>query len=108
MPDPIVARILQVPGYGVYQHVFDEATQTVTCWLRPSAPTPYDCCPGCGISTQATVGSPTERRVRDRSSRSSSTRSRAAASRPHDCTVIARFLGRAERTGRRRVSPRQR
>jgi len=65
MPDPIVARILQFPGYGVYQHAFDEGTQTVTCWLRPSAPSPYYCCPGCGISTQATVGSPTERRVRD-------------------------------------------
>ncbi len=65
MPDPSVARILQFPGYGVYQHVFDETAQTVTCWLRPSAATPYYCCPGCGISTQATVGSPTERRVRD-------------------------------------------
>jgi transposase len=65
MPDASVARILQLPGYGVYQHVFDEATQTVTCWVRPTARIPYYCCPSCGISTQATVGSPTERRVRD-------------------------------------------
>ena len=65
MPETIVTRILRLPGYGVYQHVFDEDTQTVTCWLRPSAAAPYYCCPVCGISTQATVGSPTERRVRD-------------------------------------------
>lgn len=65
MSDPIVARILNLPGYGVYQHAFDEAAQTVTCWVRPDAATPYCCCPQCGISTQATVGHPTERRVRD-------------------------------------------
>ena len=45
MPEAIVTRILRLPGYGVYQHVFDEAAQTVTCWVRPTAPTPYYCCP---------------------------------------------------------------
>jgi transposase len=65
MPEEIVARILRLPGYGVYQHVFDEDTQTVTCWVRPVAPAPDSCCPVCQISTQATVGNPTERRVRD-------------------------------------------
>ena len=65
MPDPSVTRILQFPGYGVYQHEFDEAARTVTCWVRPETAKPYCCCPRCGISTQATVGSPTERRVRD-------------------------------------------
>ena len=65
MPETIVTRILRLPGYGVYQCAFNEAAQTVTCWVRPTGPTPYYCCPTCGISTQATVGSPTERRVRD-------------------------------------------
>ena len=65
MPNRIVTRILQVPGYEVYQHAFDETARTVTCWLRPSAATPHYCCPICGISTPATVGSPTERQVRD-------------------------------------------
>ena len=65
MPDSSVTRILGLPGYRVYQHKFDEAAQTVTCWVRPTGPTPYYCCPVCGISTQATVGSPTERWVRD-------------------------------------------
>lgn len=65
MPEAIVTRILRLAGYGVYQHVFDEVAQTVTCWVRPSGSAPYYCCPTCGISTQATAGSPTERRVRD-------------------------------------------
>ena len=65
MPETIVTRILRLSGYGVYQHVCDEVAQTVTCGVRPEAAKPYACCPGCGISTRATVGSPTERRVRD-------------------------------------------
>lgn len=65
MPDPSVTRILHLPGYGVYQHVFDEVRETVTCWVRPTARRPFCCCPRCGISTQATAGPPTERRVRD-------------------------------------------
>jgi hypothetical protein len=40
MPDPSVTRILQFPGYGVYQHEFDEAARTVTCWVRPEAAMP--------------------------------------------------------------------
>ena len=65
MPDRSVTRILWLPGYRVYQHEFDEAAQTVTCWVRPIGAAPYYCCPTCGISTPATAGSPTERRVRD-------------------------------------------
>jgi transposase len=65
MPEAIVTRILRLSGYGVYQHSFDEAAQTVTCWVRVVGPAPSFCCPGCGISTQTTVGNPTERRVRD-------------------------------------------
>ena len=34
MPEAIVTRILRLSGYRVYQHVFDEAAQTVTCWVR--------------------------------------------------------------------------
>src|SRR5512139_3787315 len=65
MPDPSVTRILHLPGYGVYQLMFDEARETVTCWVRPTAAAPYHCCPTCGISTQATAGPTTERRIRD-------------------------------------------
>jgi len=52
-------------GTGRSRHVFDEARDTVTCWVRPTAPHPYYCCPRCGISTQATAGDPAERQVRD-------------------------------------------
>lgn len=31
MPKAIVARILNLPGYGVYQDIFDREAQTVTC-----------------------------------------------------------------------------
>jgi transposase len=65
MPEAMVTRILRLSGYGVYHHVFDEVVQTVTCWVRPMGSAPYYCCPTRGISTQATAGSPTERRVRD-------------------------------------------
>jgi hypothetical protein len=41
MPDPSVTRILQFPGYGVYQHEFEEAARTVTCWVRPETAKPY-------------------------------------------------------------------
>ena len=37
MPEVIVTRILRLSGYRVYQYVFDEAAQTVTCWVRPAA-----------------------------------------------------------------------
>ncbi len=65
MPEAIVARILRLPGYGGYQHIFDEERQTVTCWVRPPDQAPYCCCPGCHVSTRTTLGPPTERRVRD-------------------------------------------
>ena len=65
MPEACVTRILRLSGFGVYQHIFDEAAQTVTCWVWPEATTPYGYCPGCGISTQAMVGNPTGRRVLD-------------------------------------------
>jgi len=41
MPEAIVARILRLSRYGVQQHVFDEAAQTGTCWVRPTAPHPH-------------------------------------------------------------------
>ena len=65
MPEAIVTRILRLPGYGVYRQVFDEARDTVPCWVRPTGPAPYYWCPTCGISTRATAGDPTERQVRD-------------------------------------------
>jgi len=64
MPDPIGARILAIPGYGVYRHECDEVRQTLSLWLRETTNTPYYCCRGCGISSRAARGC-TERRVRD-------------------------------------------
>ena len=64
MPASIVARILHLPGYGVYREVFDETAQTLTLWVRQTAKVPYYCCRGCGISTREARGC-TERRVRD-------------------------------------------
>ena len=64
MPESIVARILHLPGYGVYREVFDEPGQRLTLWVRQTAQVPYYCCRGCGISTRETRGC-TQRRVRD-------------------------------------------
>ncbi len=65
MPDPSIARVLALPGYGVYRQALDEERHTLSLWLRPSGKRPYHCCRGCGVSTQATHGTPRERRVRD-------------------------------------------
>ncbi len=65
MPDASVTRLLAIPGYGVYRHGVDEEQQTLTLWVRPLGKRPYYCCRGCGISTQATHGTPRERHVRD-------------------------------------------
>jgi len=65
MPAPILTRLLALPGYAVYHHAIDEPAQTLTLAVRPIGTRPYHCCRGCGISTQATQGTPRERRVRD-------------------------------------------
>lgn len=56
MPEPIVTRILGIPGYGVYREAFDEAHQTLTLWVRQTAKVPYYCCRGCGLSTREARG----------------------------------------------------
>lgn len=64
MPEPIVHRILQLPGYEVFRAEFDEVKGAVTLWLRQTAREPYYICAGCGIGTRD-LHSVSERRVRD-------------------------------------------
>ena len=64
MPEAIVTRILRLAGYAVYAHEVEEATNTLTLWVRQATDEPYYVCGGCGISVRD-VHSWTERRVRD-------------------------------------------
>lgn len=64
MPEEIVHRILQLAGYGVFRSEFDEASWSVTLWVRETAKEPYYLCRGCGIGTRE-LHSVSERRVRD-------------------------------------------
>jgi hypothetical protein len=64
MPEAIVTRILQLPGYGVYAWEAEATTATLTLWVRQTARAPYYVCGGCGISVRD-IHSWTERRVRD-------------------------------------------
>jgi transposase len=64
MPEEIVARILRLPGYGVYAWEADEAANTLMLAIRPTGPTPAYICGSCGIAGQA-IHSWTERRIRD-------------------------------------------
>ena len=64
MPEAIVTRILRLAGYAVYAHEVEEATNTLTLWVRQATDEPYYVCGGCGISIRE-VHSWTERRVRD-------------------------------------------
>ena len=64
MPEEIVARILRLPGYGVYAWDADEAANTLMLAIRPTGRTPAYICGSCGISGQ-TIHSWTERRIRD-------------------------------------------
>jgi transposase len=64
MPEEIVARILRLPGYGVYAWDTDEAANTLTLSIRQTGLAPAYICGGCGISRHE-VHSGTERRVRD-------------------------------------------
>ncbi len=50
MPEEIVARLLRLPGYGVYATEADEATNTLTLSIPQTAREPYYICRGCGIS----------------------------------------------------------
>jgi transposase len=64
MPEEIVARILRLPGYGVYAWDTDEAANTLTLSIRQTGLAPAYICGSCGISRHE-VHSGTERRVRD-------------------------------------------
>ena len=64
MPEEIVARILRLPGYGVYAWDTDEAANTLTLSIRQTGRAPAYICGGCGICRHE-VHSGTERRVRD-------------------------------------------
>ena len=64
MPEAIVSRILQLPGYGVYAWEADEATGVLWLAIRQPTATPYYVCGGCGISVRD-VHSSTERALRD-------------------------------------------
>lgn len=65
IPDASIARVLAVPGDGVYQEELDGDQRTLTLWVRQVGKRPYYTCRGCGISTAATHGTPGARRVRD-------------------------------------------
>jgi hypothetical protein len=44
MPEEIVARILRLPGYGVYAWEAAEAANTLTLSIRQTAKEPYYIC----------------------------------------------------------------
>ena len=64
MPEEIVARLLRLPGYGVYAWEADEGTNMLTLAVRPTAETPVYLCGNCGVACPD-VHSWTERRIRD-------------------------------------------
>jgi len=63
MPDAIVARVLRLPGYGVYAWEAEEAARILRLWVRPTGEPAY-VCGGCGRVARD-IHSWTERRVRD-------------------------------------------
>jgi len=50
MPEEIIARILRLPGYGVYAWDADEAANTLTLSIRQTGRAPAYRCGSCGIS----------------------------------------------------------
>jgi len=64
MPEEIVARILRLPGYGVYAWEVDESVNTLTLAIRQTAAVPAYRCGMCGVGCHA-IQSWTERRIRD-------------------------------------------
>ena len=63
MPEAIVARILRLPGYGVYAWEVEDAASILRLWVRQTGEPAY-LCGGCG-RTERAIHSWTERRVRD-------------------------------------------
>ena len=64
MPEEIVARMLRLPGYGVYAWEADEAASTLTLWVRQTGRDAGLRCAG-AAGGGATIHSWTERRIRD-------------------------------------------
>jgi hypothetical protein len=63
MPEAIVARILRLPGYGVYAWEAEDAASILRLWVRQTGEPVY-VCGGCGRAARV-IHSGTERRVRD-------------------------------------------
>src|SRR5262249_57717244 len=59
MPDAIVARILRLPGYGVYAWEAEAAASILRLWVRQTGEPAYVC--GCGRA-ERDIHSWTERR----------------------------------------------
>ena len=64
MPEDIVGRILRLPGYGAYETIFDEESQTIRLRVRQVGFKPRYTCGGCGIDV-TDVHDLSERTVRD-------------------------------------------
>lgn len=64
MPEEIVSGVLRLVGYRAYRWDFEEATSSLTIWVRQAASRPFYTCSRCGIGTER-VHSVRERRVRD-------------------------------------------
>ncbi len=64
MPEDIVGRVLRLPGYGVYDTVFDEETSIAMLWVRQTAKDPFYTCGGCGIGVRD-IHDVSQRKVRD-------------------------------------------
>jgi transposase len=60
----MAARILRIPGYGVYQEHFDERTSTLTLWVRQVGADPSHTCGNCGVERREVLRWK-ERTVRD-------------------------------------------
>lgn len=63
-PALIIEKILNLPGYGIYDHAFSDADCTLTLWVRQCWPHPSYTCGGCGVQRKRIISS-RERKVRD-------------------------------------------
>ena len=54
MPEDIVGRIVRLPGYGTYQHEFDEERSEPSVWVRQVGTAPSFTCGGCGVGWAST------------------------------------------------------
>ena len=64
MPEEIVGRVLRLIGYAAYRWEFEDATSSLTIWVRQVGSRPFYTCSGCGIGSER-VHSVRERRAHD-------------------------------------------